>query len=483
MKIRDSLSRFYFSLPPLARGALMAGSLLALGYSAGGYFATERPAGNIPGKEIAETTVPTENLSADPVATAIPPTESPESQAPQKTASIDSTFAEGETPDANAVVVSLEPGEQEFNRKTLVLNKGEGLMQLLTRNGASRQQAHGAIRELGKYYNMRKLQIGQLVTAEFDSRDNLTALELEKDFTHLVRVNRDDKSWQGRVEDLPTITITRHAEGVIDDSLFMAGQRQGLPTSVIVELIRIYSFDVDFQREIRQGDSFEIFYERHLSEDGRRVEEGNILYARLTLSGKPINLYRHQADGDLFADYYHEDGQSARKALMKTPIEGARLTSRYGSRKHPVLGYTRMHKGLDFGAPTGTPILAAGDGVVERASRYGSYGNYVRIRHNGTYQTAYAHMSKYGRGIKKGAKVKQGQVIGYVGATGRVTARHLHYEVMMNGKQVNPLALKIPTGRKLKGADLEKFIQVAGNIDHEINLQKNHILLAWHRQD
>ncbi|WP_417320753.1 M23 family metallopeptidase [Emcibacter sp.] len=466
MKTRDLLSTFFFSLPPLARGVLVAAPLLATGYLAGTYFADgpERS-----GSAVSDSLQ--QEITDSPLAAQIPDSDSP-------------AVAMEETPVAEDTVAEDTAAETaEPNRKVLVLNRGEGLMQLLTRNGASRQQAHGAIRELGKFYNMRKLQIGQVVTAGFDSRDNLESLELEKDFTHLVKVQRQDAGWQGEVEELPTITIARHAEGVIEDSLFMAGQREGLPTSVIVELIRIYSFDVDFQREIRRGDRFEIFYERHLSEDGRRVQEGDILYARLTLSGKPISLYRHQAKGDLFADYYHENGQSARKALMKTPIEGARLSSYYGKRKHPVLGYTRMHKGLDFSAPTGTPIMAAGDGVIERASRYGSYGNYVRIRHNGTYTTAYAHLSKYGRGIKQGRRVKQGQVIGYVGATGRVTGRHLHYEVMMNGRQVNPLALKIPTGRKLKGTELEKFIQVASTIDHEVNLQKNNILLAWNKQD
>ncbi|MBL4894163.1 MAG: M23 family metallopeptidase [Emcibacter sp.] len=167
---------------------------------------------------------------------------------------------------------------------------------------------------------------------------------------------------------------------------------------------------------------------------------------------------------------------------MRTPIEGARLSSYYGKRKHPVLGYTRMHKGLDFSAPTGTPIMAAGDGIVERASRYGSYGNYVRIRHNSTYKTAYAHLSKYGRGVKAGKRVKQGQIIGYVGATGRVTGRHLHYEVIMNGKQVNPLRLKIPTGITLKGKDRKIFQTLAGDVGHRIMARKQNILLTWNQK-
>lgn len=251
-----------------------------------------------------------------------------------------------------------------------------------------------------------------------------------------------------------------------------------MPQAIIVELIRIFSYDVDFQREIRKGDQFEIFYERKISEDGRRVQEGEILYARLNIKGEDIHLYRHVPEGKDFAEYFHEDGQSSKKALMKTPIEGARLSSSYGRRKHPVLGYTRMHKGVDFSAPTGTPIMAAGDGVVERASWFGSFGNYVRIRHNGSYKTIYAHMSKYGRGIKKGVRVRQGQIIGYVGATGRVTGRHLHYEVYKDGTQVNPLSLKMPSGIKLTGAPFKQFEVVMAGIQTRINDAKTHILLA-----
>lgn len=386
------------------------------------------------------------------------------------------------TPSDDPSLDILIPETPEFEIREVRIKRGQGMMDILVRSGAARTDAYKAIKALSRHFNMKKLQIGQTLQAVYDGQGRLSGLNMRKNFDHMIRVSRRQNDFDAILEDLPSLTLTRHVQGIIDDSLFLSAYREGLPNSVIVDMIRIFSFDVDFQREIRKGDRFEIFYERKMSEDGRRVEEGNILYARLTLRGKPISLYRYKPAKAHFADYFHENGQSAKRALMRTPIEGARLSSYYGRRKHPVLGYTRMHKGLDFSAPTGTPIMAAGDGIVERASRYGAYGNYVRIRHNGTYKTAYAHLSKYGRGIKSGKRVKQGQIIGYVGATGRVTGRHLHYEVFMNGKQVNPLRLKIPTGITLKGKDKEKFLTLATDIDHRITTKKKNILFTWNQK-
>jgi murein DD-endopeptidase MepM/ murein hydrolase activator NlpD len=373
--------------------------------------------------------------------------------------------------------LSAENNDETY-AKEIRIKSGQGLMDALLNNGAERGDAFNAINSLGDLYNVRKIQVGQLLNAAYSPSGDLVRLSLQKDFDHRINVEREGDIYKSTVEELATQTITRHASGIIEDSLFLAAQRQGLPQITIVELIRIFSYDVDFQREMRKGDQFEIFYERTLSEDGRRVREGNILFAKLILSGKEINLYRHTPDNSDYAEYFHEDGQSSKKALMKTPIEGARLSSNYGRRKHPVLGYTRMHKGVDFSAPTGTPIMAAGDGVVERSSWFGSFGNYVRLRHNGSYKTIYAHMSKYGRGIKKGARVRQGQIIGYVGATGRVTGRHLHYEVYKDGTQVNPMNLKMPSGIKLAGAPFESFKVAMTTTNTQIDETKSHILLT-----
>ena len=371
-----------------------------------------------------------------------------------------------------------EKNDGELYPEEVRVKRGQGLMDTLLDSGAERRDAFNAIAALDGHFDVRKTQVGQKLNVAYTPDGVLSRLELQKDFDNLIVVQREADQYVGAIEQLETQIITRHASGVIDDSLFLAAQKQGLPQATIVELIRIFSYDVDFQREIRKGDQFEIFYERKLSIDGQRVQEGNILFAKLILSGKEVNLYRHKPTDTDYAEYFHEDGQSSKKALMKTPIEGARLSSNYGRRKHPVLGYTRMHKGVDFSAPTGTPIMAAGDGVVERASWFGSFGNYVRLRHNGSYKTIYAHMSKYGRGIKKGVRVRQGQIIGYVGATGRVTGRHLHYEVYKDGTQVNPMNLKMPSGIKLAGAPLESFKTAMGATDRMIDATKTHILLA-----
>lgn len=200
----------------------------------------------------------------------------------------------------------------------------------------------------------------------------------------------------------------------------------------------------------------EIAYERLVDKEGRTVRYGNVVYANLTLSGKSMPIYRYE-DSKGNVDYYGPDGQSVRKALLQTPIDGARISSGFGMRHHPVLGYSKMHKGVDFAARRGTPVMAAGDGIVERASRFGSYGNYIRIRHNSTYKTAYAHLKGFAKGIRKGVRVRQGQIIGYVGTTGRSTGPHLHYEVLANNKQVNPKSAKLPAGRKLAGKELKTF--------------------------
>jgi murein DD-endopeptidase MepM/ murein hydrolase activator NlpD len=233
---------------------------------------------------------------------------------------------------------------------------------------------------------------------------------------------------------------------------------------VLSDLIRIFSFDVDFQRDIQPGDGFEVLYDAKLEADGSLAKAGDVRFAAMTLSGKRFELYAFTPKSGI-SDFFDTKGQSVRKTLMRTPIDGARLSSRFGMRKHPILGYTRMHRGTDFAAPTGTPIYAAGDGTVTVAGRKGAYGNYVRIRHNSTYDTAYAHMKGFAKGIRSGTRVRQGQIIGYVGTTGRSTGPHLHYEVLVNGKQINPSKIKLASGEQLKGDDLANFQDHRAEID------------------
>jgi murein DD-endopeptidase MepM/ murein hydrolase activator NlpD len=246
-----------------------------------------------------------------------------------------------------------------------------------------------------------------------------------------------------------------YKENLILQSLYKAATDEKIPANIIIEFARIYGFQVDFQRDIRKKDKFQIMYEIFLSDKNKVIETGEILFANLKLSGQDNGLYFFDKEGS--EGHYDKNGKSVKKALMKTPINGARLSSPFGMRKHPIDGYNKMHRGTDFAAPTGTPIMASGDGVVKKAGWCGGGGNCVKIRHNSTYQTIYAHMSKFARGIKAGVRVKQGQTIGYVGSTGKSTGPHLHYEVIVNGKKVNSQKLKLPSGKILKGEERKLF--------------------------
>ncbi|MEM6555930.1 MAG: M23 family metallopeptidase, partial [Pseudomonadota bacterium] len=237
--------------------------------------------------------------------------------------------------------------------------------------------------------------------------------------------------------------------GSIKTSLYQDAQTLGAAAQQVVDVAPVFAYDLDFQREVHPGDKFELVFDVMTDERGKVIRRGDVIYA--ALNGKAVDkaFYRYTTPDEDVTDYFQANGESSTKFLMKTPINGARLSSRFGKRRHPISGYTRLHKGTDFAAPTGTPIYAAGNGVVERASRYGGYGHYIRIRHAKGYKTAYAHLSRYARGVKSGRRVKQGQIIGYVGSTGASTGPHLHYEVYKNGKAVDVMRLKLPTGRKL----------------------------------
>ena len=244
-------------------------------------------------------------------------------------------------------------------------------------------------------------------------------------------------------------------KNTINNNLYSAATDAGIEPNIIIEFARIYGFEIDFQRDIRKGDVFEIYYEKYLDDNNIVRDTGKIIYAHMNVDNREINLYNFKDKDE--NGYYDISGKSIVKSLMKTPINGARLSSSFGMRKHPILGFNKMHRGTDFAAPTGTPIMASGSGTVTRARWCGGGGNCVKIRHNSTYETIYAHMSKFASGIKEGRKVKQGQIIGYVGSTGMSTGPHLHYEVIVNGKKVNSQKLKLPSGKILKNKARENF--------------------------
>jgi murein DD-endopeptidase MepM/ murein hydrolase activator NlpD len=387
-------------------------------------------------------------------------------------------------PAQEAKITALETGIQKIlnagseffvSQKKVAIAKGDTLMDLLVKNSVPRNEAYEAIQALRKVYDPRALNPGHAITVYFHqdpaiADPTFSGLEIEKDVISSVRVSRDENGgYKADKEEKEVNSVLKGFSGKIDSSLYVSAKAQGVPDSVIIDLIRMYSWGVDFQRDIQTGDAFEVMYEQYQTADGAVVPgKGDIVYAKLTLSGNdmPFYLYKDSA-GD--ADYFDETGQSAKKTLMKTPIDGARLSSGFGMRKHPVLGYSKMHKGVDFAAPRGTPIYAAGDGTIVRIGPFSSYGKYVKIRHRNGLETAYAHLNGFKAGLKSGSRVKQGQVIGYVGSTGRSTGPHLHYEVIMSGRQVNPNSIKLPTGKALAGADLKKFKSVVASLDSQFS--------------
>ena len=244
-------------------------------------------------------------------------------------------------------------------------------------------------------------------------------------------------------------------KNIIKNNLYSSAIDSGVEPNIIIEFARVFGFEVDFQRDIRKGDWFEILYEKFVDDNNKVRDTGKIIYASMYINGEELNLYNFKYNNE--EEYYDIKGKSITKSLMKTPINGARLSSSFGMRKHPILGYNKMHRGTDFAAPSGTPIMASGSGTITRARWCGGGGNCVKIKHNSTYETIYAHMKAFAKGIKEGRKVRQGQIIGYVGSTGLSTGPHLHYEVLVNGKKVNSQKLKLPSGKILKGNERKQF--------------------------
>ena len=352
--------------------------------------------------------------------------------------------------------------------RTVELKSGNTLSGLLISAGLRRTEAADVVGAFSDAFDPRRIRAGQKISLEFLADPNtdhseFVGLEYEPTNREIVLLERLGDGFIASKKEKVLSLNTHQANGVINDSLYMAGVRAGLPVPVLIDLIHAYSWDVDFQRDIRKGDAFSILYEVMQDTDGTTVAYGDVLYAEINLSGTSLPIYRYTTT-DGTTDYFDDKGRSAKKTLMRTPIDGARLSSSFGNRKHPILGYNKMHKGVDFAAPRGTPIYAAGDGVVDYAGWNGGYGKYVRIRHNGEYSTAYAHMKAIKKGVGKGKRVRQGQVIGYLGSTGRSTGPHLHYEILKNKKQVNPMKVKMPSGLKLEGAEFARFQDAARNL-------------------
>ena len=353
------------------------------------------------------------------------------------------------------IINSLEPRYKKYNHK---IKAGETFDNILENYSINKKEINLIKKNIIKKVNINKLNTNQRIQITIDQTNNKI-----KEF--IFQISNTEKIYLSRKktnknfdQEILTLKLDKkivYKENVIKQSLYKAAIDKKIPPNTIIEFARIYGFQVDFQRDIRKLDKFQVMYEVFIDKNNKVIETGEILFANLRLSGQNNSLYYYDKRGS--EGHYDKNGKSVQKALMKTPINGARLSSSYGMRKHPIDGFNKMHRGTDFAALTGTPIMASGNGIVKKAGWCGGGGNCVKIKHNSTYETVYAHMSKFARGIKSGVRVKQGQTIGYVGSTGKSTGPHLHYEVIINGKRVNSQKLKLPSGKILQGSDRKIF--------------------------
>ena len=350
---------------------------------------------------------------------------------------------------------NLEPKYKKINHK---VSSGETFNSILEQYSINQKEILEIKDKLSNKVNLNKLNTNQKIQFTIDQSNDIV-----KDF--LFQISNTEKIYLTRKNEKhefnQKILITKlekkivYGENKIIQSLYKSASDKSIPPSTIIEFAQIYGFQIDFQRDIRKQDSFQIMYEIFIDGNGKIIETGNILFANLKLSGQDNSLYYFDKKNS--KGHYDKNGKSVKKALMKTPINGARLSSPFGMRKHPIDGFNKMHRGTDFAAPMGTPIMASGDGIIKKAGWCGGGGNCIVIKHNSVYQTVYAHMSKFASKIKNGVRVKQGQVIGYVGSTGKSTGPHLHYEVIVNGKKINSQKLKLPSGKILKGDERKLF--------------------------
>ena len=352
------------------------------------------------------------------------------------------------------------------------VKKNEKIVSILKNYNINQKDIAKASKELKKFNKLRNLKSGVIleITVKRNIKKGLKLESLVIPISKSINISLARNTENNFISKKVVTQLFKKivlSQGVIERSLYTSAMKDNVNPNIIVEFARIYGFEIDFQRDIRKGDTFQILYEQFVDEDGEWYSNGEIIYAFMSVQNREIILYRYQTKK--FYGYFNINGKSVEKALMKTPINGARLSSSFGMRKHPILGYNKLHRGTDFAAPMGTPIMASGTGVVTKASWCGGGGNCVKIKHNSTYQTIYAHLSNFGVGIKKGKKIRQGQIIGYVGSTGMSTGPHLHYEVIVNGKKVNSQKLNLPSGKILKGENRKKF---------EIQRIKTDVLLA-----
>ena len=352
------------------------------------------------------------------------------------------------------------------------LQEGETFTGALKQADLQDDEINDVVNIISKKIDLRKLKVGTLIetyTKSVNDKKIINEIIIYPDIEKKIYVKKVNNKFVVGEDKKKLFSKLKLYEVEIHNSIYESLKKIDTPDEIIMEFVQLYSFDIDFQRDIRKGNKIKIFFEIYTDSQNNFIKSGNINFSEIILDDESYELYRFQSEGDEFVEYFNSDGKSATKALMKTPINGARLSSGFGMRKHPILGYNKKHQGVDFAAPTGTPIMAAGTGHIEFVGNNGGAGKYIRIKHLNGYKTSYSHLSKYASGIQKNVKVRQGQVIGYVGNTGLSTGPHLHYEVIFNGKRINPMKMKLPSGKQLKDKNLEIFLAEKERINAEVS--------------
>ena len=376
------------------------------------------------------------------------------------------------------------PGDQfDLEEDQILEHKikpGDTILKVLFELGAEESDVFAILTEMKKVYNPSSIEMGQRIFVKYRvkinyKKDGPTGSDVGRTIIinkisiasspekEVVITRNKDGSYKSEEIVKKLIKYVVKYSGIIKNGLFNDGVDVGVSPNIMINMVNMYSFDVDFQRDIRDGDKFELIYESFYDANGKRVKDGEILFSSLTLQRRTLDIYMHKING--VSDYFDIKGNSVRKSLLRTPINGARISSGFGVRRHPILGYSKMHKGIDFAAPMGTPIFAAGAGTIDYYSRKGGYGNFVRIKHNADYATAYGHASRFVKNLHIGSKVRQGQVVAHVGSTGNSTGPHLHYEILYRGAAINPGKVKTTSGIKLSGKELAKFNNTVAEIE------------------
>ena len=348
----------------------------------------------------------------------------------------------------NIPIINLEKIE-------LVVSKGDTFFSILKKFNFTNNKIYKIIDTIENFYNLKNLKVNDKLIFYKNSNDLIKKIEIDLEVDTRLIINIDEEITAQR-KVLKKLSYQESHQFKITNSLYADGLKNELPQNILMKLIKLFSFDLDFQRDIKKNTLVSVSFNFNEIEENNKIEYGDIKYALISIEGKNLEYFRFLTD-DGFIDYFNREGKNVKKSILKTPLDGARLSSSFGMRKHPISGYNKMHKGVDFAAPKGTPVYAGGNGVIEYVGKNGGYGNYIRIRHNNEYKTAYAHLSGFQKGISKGVRVNQGDIIGFVGSTGKSTGPHLHYEIIFQNEQINPLKLKLPSGKTLKGNELKRF--------------------------